>query len=377
MRSCYCWLRVLGLGVGLLTQVAEVASEQTSAESAATGPVRSEFTLAARTVSITFAPALRADDPTHRPLLSSADGAADGPVRVARLESNVALRLGGVELAAEGPTSALRYDLWLERSSGGWQLRVADGEGRDVAESTGVLRTVTLSHTAGTAVSPTFVAALVPNGKDTGQLLLWWGPDRWAVDFRFDDLPSPDERRPPGTGSSRTRETDTSAISRGKRLTERNETGLVLPDGSRLSVLFWKDLDTDGPEFAHIASAADGMVVPLTTGAVTRLKIEAPLRFGDVVVHTDNLAAGFAGAYGLWLRRAGRGWRLVFTNEPDVWGTQYDAAFDAAEIELAYAQGDDSARPFGVALTPTGPDGGRLVLHWGPHEWTADFVVAD
>ena len=111
----------------------------------------------------------------------------------------------------------------------------------------------------------------------------------------------------------------------------------------------------------------------LTTGAVTRLKTELPLQYGEVVVDTDNLAPGFAGAYGLWLKRAGRGWRLVFTNEPDVWGTQYDAAFDAAEIELAYSYEDASARPFGVALTPTGADRGRLVLHWGPHEWTAEI----
>ena len=157
---------------------------------------------------------------------------------------------------------------------------------------------------------------------------------------------------------------------------ERNETGLVLPDGSRLSVLFWKELDVDGPDFPLIAAAGDGTVVPLTAGAVTRLKTEAPMQFGEVLVDTDNLAPGFAGAYGLWLKRAGPGWRLVFSHEPDVWGTQYDTAFDAAEIELAYSHDDTSARPFGVSVRPTGADRGRLVLQWGPHEWSADFVTA-
>ena len=366
----------LVLGVGLLTQIGQVESEQATAEDASTGSVRSEFTLASRTVRVTFAPALRADDPAHQTLLSSADGAADGPVRVAQLESNVALHVGGVELVGDSSSSSPRYDLWLERGGRDWHLRVGESARPGVSEPTTAQRTVPLSHTVRTAASPTFTAALVPTGKDAGQLLLQWGLDQWMVDVQFGDPPPPGERRAPGTGDSRTREDDTATISRAKTLEERNETGLVLPDGSRLSVLFWKELDVDGPDFPLIAAAGDGTVVPLTAGAVTRLKTEAPMQFGEVLVDTDNLAPGFAGAYGLWLKRAGPGWRLVFTHEPDVWGTQYDTAFDAAEIELAYSHDDTSARPFGVSVRPTGADRGRLVLQWGPHEWSADFVTA-
>lgn len=301
---------------------------------------------------------------------------AGGRVWVAQIESNAALHLSGVELAANS-SSLLRYDLWLERSGGTWQLGVAESEGLGAPEPTTAQRTVPLVHTVRTSASPTFTAALVPTDKDTGRLQLQWGLDQWTVDVRFGDSPPPAEPRAPGTGDSRTREDDTSAISRAKTLEERNETGLVLPDGSRLSVLFWKDLDTGEQDFGQIAAATDGMVIRLTNGAVTRLKTDVPLRFDEVLVDTDNLAPGFAGAYGLWLKRAGRGWRLVFTHEPDVWGTQYDSAFDAAEIELAYSHDDDaSARPFGVTLRPTGENHGRLVLHWGPHEWSADFVTA-
>ena len=92
---------------------------------------------------------------------------------------------------------------------------------------------------------------------------------------------------------------------------------------------------------------------------------------------TGNLAQGFAGAYGLWLKKASDGWRLVFNDEADSWGTQHDPSFDAAEIDMVYARRDGSFRPLAVTLVPTGAERGRLVIHWGPHEWAADFVVAE
>jgi hypothetical protein len=67
---------------------------------------------------------------------------------------------------------------------------------------------------------------------------------------------------------------------------------------------------------------------------------------------------------------------LVFNNEPDAWGSQHDPKFDAAEIELSHSEGHAAARPFAVAIVPNGPDHGRLLIVWGPHEWTADFVAS-
>ncbi len=84
-----------------------------------------------------------------------------------------------------------------------------------------------------------------------------------------------------------------------------------------------------------------------------------------------------AGLYAVWLRKVEGGWRLVFNNEADSWGTQYDAAFDAAEVDAEYSRSDGSFRPLGVTLAPTGARSGRLIIHWGPHEWAADFVVSN
>jgi hypothetical protein len=279
MRSRRTGHVAIFLGIGLLAQIGQVQSEQAPAAPVSIGVVQSELTLASRTVRVSFAPALRADDPAHRTVLSPASNVAGGRVRVAELESNAAIHLSGVELAANS-SSPLRYDVWLERSGGAWQLGVAESEGRAAPEPTTAQRAVPLVHTVRTGTSPTFTAALVATDKDTGRLQLQWGLDQWTVDVRFGDAAQPAAPRAPGTGDSRTREDDTSGISRAKTLEERNETALVLPDGSRLSVLFWKDLDTGAQDFRQIAAATDGMVIRLTNGAVTRLKTDVPLRLG-------------------------------------------------------------------------------------------------
>ena len=110
---------------------------------------------------------------------------------------------------------------------------------------------------------------------------------------------------------------------------------------------------------------------------VLRLKSDVSLRFGTADIPTGNLAPGFAGFYGIWLRKASDGWRFVFNHEADSWGTQYDSAFDVAEIAVDYTRTAGSFRPLGTTLVPTGPDRGRVVVHWGPHEWSADFVVSE
>jgi len=189
---------------------------------------------------------------------------------------------------------------------------------------------------------------------------------------------------------NRTHDEDTSVLSRARLLAQRNETGLVLASGRRLSVSFQRSfakgergaeggggrtrgLPVDGPDFQALSSARDGAVMMLTQSAVPRVAIESPLRFGSRTLPVGNLVPQFPGSYGLWLKRAGSGWRFVFNNEPDAWGSQHDPKFDAAEIEVTHSEGGDASRPFAVALVPTAVDRGRLVVIWGPHEWSADF----
>jgi hypothetical protein len=176
-------------------------------------------------------------------------------------------------------------------------------------------------------------------------------------------------------------------------LTQRSETALVLATGPRFSVSFQRTfakgerstnaagaqtsrgLAVDGPDFARLLSTPVGSVVQLTSASVPRLKIDTSLRFGKTTVATGNQGAGIPGLYGIWLKRVAMGWRLVFNHEADVWGSQHDPKFDAAEIDLTHSEGHAASRPFAVALVPTAADRGRFVIVWGPHEWTADFSL--
>lgn len=172
-------------------------------------------------------------------------------------------------------------------------------------------------------------------------------------------------------------DSDTSAGSRLLRLSERHETAVELPPGARVSVLVWQEQSVEHADFAALAALAEGEVVRLTEAAVLRLRSEAALRFGDVTVPTGNLSPGFPGSYGLWLKRGAGGWRLVFNHEADSWGTQHDPAFDAAEIDVAHSEDGLATRPLGAALLPVTARSGRLVIHWGAHDWAADFTVPE
>jgi hypothetical protein len=168
---------------------------------------------------------------------------------------------------------------------------------------------------------------------------------------------------------------------------------MSLPSGHQLGVSFQRSfaagersatgapprtrgLAVDGPDFARVATTRPGEIVMLTEAAVPRLRIERPLRFGAAEVGVGNQVPGFPGSYGVWLKRTTTGWRIAFNHEPDAWGSQHDPKFDAAEVDVQHSSQHTSSRPFAVALAPTGHDRGRLIVIWGPHEWTADFVVA-
>ncbi|MDE2906226.1 MAG: DUF2911 domain-containing protein [Acidobacteriota bacterium] len=439
MSSTKSGLLACGFGACLLVPVA-AGAQQGSADSAPVDVVRTELTLNLRPVAVSFEPGLDAGDPVHRELLTANESASSTRVRVGEIEAMPRLRIGTLDGSqpggSESPDPATRtLELWLARTAGGWSVDLrgkpdadrgetddggengheageagADADGRD----TTVLGQVVLARTAA-GMQEAFSAALAPTGESAGQLVLRWRDHRWAADFRFADPPEPDEGDEEETselaagsddanasaGESEGDETegeepeedegprvaneteslrfdsDTSAGARFLQLSERHESAVELPGDARLAVLFWQEQSVDLEDFAGVETLADGEVVRLTRAAVIRLRNETPLRFGDVTLPTGNLAPGFAGSYGLWLKRSGSGWRLVFNHEADSWGTQHDPAFDAAEIDLGYSQDGLDTRPLGAALVPAAADAGRLVIHWGTHEWAADYTIPE
>ena len=360
---------------GFLTERA--STQQTASRPASAPPdglVRSEVSLMGRTATVAFPPSL------------AAAGASAGTTPIVRLTTNGSLLLGTLALGKDDPAGT-SYDLGLRTTGDLWRL--------DVREGPTVIGEVELSRQASAAASPTLVAALIPATDNTALLLIRWGTSEATTTAQFTDRPRRrlTEQSRPNETTSRTHDQDTSALSRARLLAQRNETALVLPKGQRLSASFARaftkqerstaaaaanpGLSVDGPDFARLASTPSGSVVQLTESAVPRLRIEAPLRFGQTRVATGNQGPGFPGAYGIWLKRVGSGWRLVLNHEPDAWGSQHDPKFDAVEIPVTHTEGQPTSRPFAVSIVPTAADRGRLIVLWGPHEWSADFGVVN
>jgi hypothetical protein len=392
-------LLALSAGVFLLNLPAGAATGQSAvkpAQATGGGLLRSELSLAGRTASVAYVPTLNAKDPAHRAVVSPPPGTASSRARVGTLETNGSLRIGSLDVGKQDPAGT-RYGLWLQGATSGWQLEITDAATADAAGDPVMLGQIPLTREAAES-SPNFVAALVPENDNTARLVLRWGEYGAATEMVFTDPPKPrrvDQTGLPNTTINRTHDEDTSALARARLLAQRNETALVVATGHRLSVSFQRTLGArdrananndgsartlglpvDGPDFARLGST-DGAIVMLTQAAVPRLKIETPLRFGRALIATGNQVPGFPGSYGMWLKRAGSGWRLVLNHEPDAWGSQHDPKFDAAEIALTHSEGHAASRPFAVALAPTAADRGRLLIIWGPHEWGADFVVSD
>ena len=374
----------------------------------ADGLVHASLALEAQEIDVAFPPELRAGHHAYQWLLS---GTAGSRVKVGTLDADRGLRLGTLapdiaaieaeiaaivaarqaEAEAEAEAGEAEEsddeaeesdesdeemepadpDLWLVRDAAGWQLEIHPHDGGDV-------QLVPLSHRETAAESPTFTVSLHATAAETGRMVLRWGRHAWSADFRFEELPeTPRRARVSGRGTAREAVDSNAAIARGNMLAERNETALVLPNGVGITMVYWKSIDVEDEDYPNVAAVQDGAVVEMIRAPVLRIKSDVSLRFGNTDIPTGNLAPGFAGLYGIWLRKAGDGWRFVFNHEPDSWGTQYDAAFDAAEIAVDYTRTAGSFRPLGATLVPTGPDRGRLVVHWGPHEWSTDFVAGE
>lgn len=435
MSSTKSGLLACGLGACLLAPVA-AGAQPGGADSAPADVVRTELILNLRSVAVSFESGLDAGDPAHRELLAMDGSASSTRVRVGDIEAMPRLRMGTLDGSqpggSESPSPATAtLELWLARTAGGWSLdlrgepvadenetddedeaREAGADTAPAGRDTTVIGQVALTREAA-GTQETFSAALVPTADAAGQLVLRWRDHRWTADLHFADPPDPDEagdqegeaepeaasepaadaaeadevdgdesEEDEGPRVANERESlqfdsDTSAGARFLQLSERHESAVELPGDVRLAVLFWQEQSVELADFAGVEALADGEVLRLTRAAVLRLRNETPLRFGDLAIPTGNLAPGFAGSYGLWLKRRGNGWRLVFNQEADSWGTQHDPAFDAAEIDLAYSHDGLATRPFGAVLVPATASAGRLVIHWGPHEWAADYTIPE
>ncbi|HUP25302.1 MAG TPA: DUF2911 domain-containing protein, partial [Thermoanaerobaculia bacterium] len=113
--------------------------------------------------------------------------------------------------------------------------------------------------------------------------------------------------------------------------------------------------------------------------AAIKLSTEHDLAFGETRVPKENVAPGYPGVYSLWLQRTSDGWRLVFNEKADVWGTQHDPAADVASVPLQHTRVDGMTLELAVKLVASAQRDGSwlLAFHWGEHRWDAQFRAAE
>jgi len=383
----------------LLAMIAAPAAAQpapATPQASALGLLRSEASLMGHTVAISYARDVKAGVKPAAAAAAPAASAADRRTRVAEFSLNGGtLRIGAVDLPKAEPPGRF-YDVWLDDTAQGSTLRFVDRSNPDAAPVA-----VPIDRRSRPAATAAFIAAIVPTAADSGQLVVSWGQYNAAAPIKFVDPPvrptrANSENGLPNVGVKRGNRDDTSAKSRAQFLSLNSETAIGLPSGKRLVASFIRSVSPDesapensrlrrvfgrgllvsGADYARLDATGTGAIVELTESQVPRLTIDTPLRFGIVTLRTENQVGGFPGVYGLWLKRAATGWRLVFNNEYDVWGTQHDAKFDVADIELTHTEQQPGTQPCTLSLIPTGADRGQLAIVWGAHRWTADFVVA-
>jgi hypothetical protein len=120
---------------------------------------------------------------------------------------------------------------------------------------------------------------------------------------------------------------------------------------------------------------ADGAVFEYPGARVMKLFTDLDLTFGDVKVATENIAPNYPGVYGLWLRKTGDGWQLVFNQEGDVWGTMHDPAKDVVEVPLEMVKLEAPQDEMQVTLAADGDRAGVLKIAWGDTAWSARFTT--
>lgn len=288
-----------------------------------------------------------------------------GGGRIGVLELDGKVRLGTLELGrAEGES---RYDVGIEASAGGWRLRIHEHAGSKDVGST------PLSHRQVQGDGAQMAVVLLPVSRDAARLVLRWPGHEVSGDVVFlrrlaaraassNGRPNEPVKRGHFTEAN-------PRLVRAMHLSQANYAGLGLPGGKTVA-LWYPRLAADGLDFPGLERAAEGDVIAFTQAPPIRLRTDVPLLVGGRPVGLGNLAPGFHGSYGLWLKRGANGWRIVFNNLPDVWGSQHDPDADVLEVEVSHAREGDPSRPFGAALIAESPERAELRLHWGPHDWT-------
>ncbi|MDZ7362210.1 MAG: DUF2911 domain-containing protein [candidate division KSB1 bacterium] len=118
-----------------------------------------------------------------------------------------------------------------------------------------------------------------------------------------------------------------------------------------------------------LAQATDGMVWRMGMNEATEIKTGVNLKFGETVIPP--------GAYSLWMKKISSGkWHLIFNKKTGIWGTEYSAADDFAEVPMTMSVNSDTVEAFTIELAAANETSGTLKAMWGTAVLSADFTAS-
>lgn len=145
--------------------------------------------------------------------------------------------------------------------------------------------------------------------------------------------------------------------------------------GNQVKVHF-VELKTGTDDHKRFGQVKNGEIFEFTSARATKFFTAADLKFGNIIIETENAGKNYPGVYSLWLRKVGDGWHLVFNHHADIWGTMHEAQADVAEIPLTVRTIEEEQKKFLIELEPREDEQGVLRLAWGNTEWTANFSLS-
>ena len=115
-----------------------------------------------------------------------------------------------------------------------------------------------------------------------------------------------------------------------------------------------------------------GSIVPYDrvwrTGAnaATRLVTDHTLVFGNVELPP--------GSYSVWTIPAEKGWKMIFNSQANVWGTEYNPAFDVLQVPMESEQLPESIEELTIQVKPA-RGGGTFNINWEKTKASVNFLI--
>ena len=135
-------------------------------------------------------------------------------------------------------------------------------------------------------------------------------------------------------------------------------------------------LTTESKDFEHFQNLADGEVFEYVGGRAAKLLTDIDMHFGDTIIKKGNAHETYPGVYSIWLKKVGDGWKLVFNEEADVWGTMYNPEVTVAEVDAVETAAEEVADTHRITMEKgDSEDIGKIIIHWADKQYVAEFKV--